>query len=93
MAQEVLNTITDYDIIEKTGYIIRDNASSNNTLVKILGRNLQALGYEFDESKRRIRCSGHIINLSLDAFLFASTIEALKVTVEAAKDESDITIL
>jgi hypothetical protein len=93
MAREILNTITDFNIIAKTGYIIGDNASSNDTLVKVLGRKLQELGFEFDWSKRRIRCSGHIINLSLDAFLFASTIEALKAAIEAAKNESDITVV
>jgi hypothetical protein len=53
---------------------------------------LLELGVSF-EGSCRICCAGHSINLSLDAFLFANAVEALKAAIEAAKDESDITIV
>lgn len=43
----------------------------------------------FDPSKRHIRCVAHIINLSLQAFLLASSKEALIAALNAADDTSN----
>jgi hypothetical protein len=43
----------------------------------------------FDPSKRRIRCVAHIINLSLQAFLLASSKEALIAALDATDDTSN----
>jgi hypothetical protein len=43
----------------------------------------------FDPSKRRIRCVAHIINLSLQAFLLASSKEALIAALDAIDDTSN----
>jgi hypothetical protein len=43
----------------------------------------------FDPSKRRIRCIAHIINLSLQAFLLASSKEALIAALNAVDDTSN----
>ncbi|EXU94692.1 hypothetical protein X797_012228 [Metarhizium robertsii] len=85
MAAHILEAIKAYEVAEKTGYIVGDNASSNDTCVAAIARELIKLVIEFDGKKRRIRCCGHIINLSLEAFLFASTIEALEAAIDAAK--------
>lgn len=93
MARHILETIQAYKVTEKTGYIIGDNASSNDTCYRAIANALTKIRVEFNAKKRRIRCSGHIINLSLDAFLFATTVEALKAAINAAKEESDITVV
>jgi len=93
MAAHILEAIKAYEVAEKTGYIVGDNASSNDTCVAAIGRELIKLGIEFDGKKRRIRCCGHIINLSLEAFLFASTIEALEAAIDAGKEEADLTVV
>ncbi|KAL9561824.1 hypothetical protein ACKAV7_014086 [Fusarium commune] len=41
---------------------------------------------DYDPQKRRIHCIGHIINLSLQAFLLGSSIEALIAALEAASE-------
>jgi hypothetical protein len=43
---------------------------------------------KFNAKQRRIRCIGHIINLSLQAFLLASSREALLAALRAAADVS-----
>lgn len=43
---------------------------------------------QFDPRGRRVRCIGHIINLSLQAFLHASSKEALKAAMEATATAS-----
>jgi hypothetical protein len=93
MARHILETIQAYEVTEKTGYIVGDNASSNDTCCRAIAMALTKFGVEFNAKKRRIRCSGHIINLSLDAFLFATTVEALEAAIDAAKEESDITVV
>lgn len=93
MAAHILEVIKAYEVAEKTGYIIGDNASSNDTCVAAIGKELNKLGIEFDEKKRRIRCCGHTINLSLEAFLLATTVEALQAAIDAAKEEADLTVV
>lgn len=93
MASYILDTIQGYDIAEKTGYIVRDNALSNNTCVAALAKGLAKLGVEFNLNQRCIQCSGYTINLSLNAFLFATTIEALQAAIDAVKDEADLTVI
>ena len=47
---------------------------------------------KFDSKKRRIRCLGYIINLSLLAFLFADNKEALEEAIKILiKEEGDVT--
>lgn len=93
IARHVLKTIKAYEVVRKTGYIVGDNASSNDTCCKTIAETLEESGVEFNAKTRRIRCSGHVINLSLDAFLFANTVEALEAAIDAAKEEADITVV
>ena len=69
MAETLLQVLNEYDIYNKIGYIVVDNASSNDTMIEALEISLQQLGIPFDQS-RRLRCNGHIINLLVLAFLF-----------------------
>ena len=75
--------------ISNVGYHTGDNATSNDTCLESLSRMLKADGIDFDPKQRRIRCMGHIINLSLQSFLLARSKEALSAALkEAAKDRS-----
>ena len=58
----------------------------------MLAKALKEIGVKFN-SKRRICYSRHIINLSLNTFLFTLIIKALKVAIKAVKDELDITMV
>jgi hypothetical protein len=45
---------------------------------------------DFNAKTRRIRCIGHIINLSLQSFLLARSKEALSAALEATEDAQDV---
>lgn len=47
MARLLLDTVTTYDVAAKTGYIVADNASSNDTCVQHLQHSLGELGIDF----------------------------------------------
>lgn len=70
IAANVLAVIDDYDLRDKVGFFVLDNASSNDTAVAILGETLQ-----FDPKVRRLRCIGHILNLVAQQLLFGSDFE------------------
>lgn len=48
---------------------------------------------DFDPKRRRIRCIGHIINISLQSFLLARSKEALAAALDAAVDSRDVDAL
>ncbi|EXK76130.1 hypothetical protein FOQG_19112 [Fusarium oxysporum f. sp. raphani 54005] len=89
-ASLIINTLAKYGIASKVGYHVGDNATSNNTCLSYLSRRLRDdYGLTFDPSKRHIRCIAHIINLSLQAFLLASSKEALIAALNATDDTSN----
>jgi hypothetical protein len=88
-AQLILETLETFGIQSQIGYHTGDNASSNDTCLKHLESLLREKhAVEFDAKRRRIRCIAHIINLSLQAFLLASSKEALNAAFAAANDVS-----
>ncbi|PHH73235.1 hypothetical protein CDD80_3945 [Ophiocordyceps camponoti-rufipedis] len=46
-------------------------------------------GLAFDPVSSRTRCAGHIIKISLHAFLFATSESALRAAIEQAQDKSN----
>lgn len=71
--------------IRRVGYHTGDNASSNNSCLEALSKKLlDEQEITFDPVRRRIRCFGHILNLSLQAFLLARSKEALRAALTAA---------
>jgi hypothetical protein len=80
--------------ITKIGYHTSDNASSNDTCLVALSNKLQAqYRTGFNAPQRRIRCIGHIINLSLQAFLLAQSKEALNIALAATSHISRSNII
>ena len=69
-AEILLNTLDDFRIRNKLGFLVMDNASSNDTMIRTLCAKLQLAGYVYNEEEQRLRCLGHIINLSVQEFLF-----------------------
>jgi hypothetical protein len=90
MSRHLLDTIRYFDISGNIGYFTSDNASSNDTCLRALSEGLEAeFGVKLDPAERRVRCGGHIINLCLQAFLFASSKEALDAAIAEANDTTD----
>jgi len=72
----LLPVLQDYGIVRKLGAIVSDNATTNDTLCAAVEEHmLEQEEIEWDAAHRRIRCTGHIINLAVQAFLFQSVIE------------------
>ncbi|RKK08309.1 hypothetical protein BFJ65_g16969 [Fusarium oxysporum f. sp. cepae] len=89
-ASLIIDTLAKHGIASKVGYHVGDNATSNDTCLSYFSRRLRDdYGLTFDPSKRRIRCVAHIINLSLQAFLLASSKEALIAALDATDDTSN----
>jgi hypothetical protein len=82
-AKLIFDCLQDYDITPNLGCHTSDNASSNDSCVRSLERRLAEVGINWEAATHRVRCLGHIINLSLQAFLFASSKEALQAAIEA----------
>ena len=67
-----------------------DNDTKNDTCLRQLAEDLmRSHGVAFDPVASRTRCAGHTINLSLQAFLFASSKRALEAAIEEAQDEAN----
>ena len=72
----LLSVLQDYSIVQKFGAIVGDNASTNDTLCAAAEEYLlKEEEIEWDATHWRIRCTGHIINLAVQAFLFQNIIE------------------
>jgi hypothetical protein len=53
-------------------------------VLKILSNDLSERGIKFDPVQRRIQCHGHVINIIVQAFLFAKDQEAVDAGFEAS---------
>ena len=90
-AQHIFQVLSEYSIARRLGYITSDNASSNGTLVVRLSEILYSqIKKRWDPIWHRLRCTGHIINLSLQAFLFASNKKAWKEVTRSALQNEDL---
>ena len=75
--------------MQKLGAIVANNASLNNTFyLAIEGYMLNEQDLEWEAKHWRIRCSGHIINLAVQAFLFANVIEMEELELYNAQDRA-----
>jgi hypothetical protein len=69
-AELLVEIITDFEIADKIGYFVADNASNNDTAVEIVIHTLFPSLPPAQRQQRRLRCWGHILNLAAKAFLF-----------------------
>jgi hypothetical protein len=83
ITKAVLSIINKYKLTSnRIKWFILDNVSSNNVYITEI---LKALNINDTIRRRRLRCLGHIINLSTKAFLFSSDPEVLKRDTESAE--------
>jgi hypothetical protein len=84
----LLPVLQDYGIVRKLGAIVADNASPNNTLCQAIETYMLVKEDRLWDAKHwRVRCSGHIINLAVQAFLFANIIELEELKSYDEEDE------
>ena len=67
----VLGVLDDYLVRNNLGYFVMGNADTNDTMLEAIAKDLQDVhGIQYDPVEHRLRCIGHVINLSVQAFLF-----------------------
>ena len=81
----ILNVLDDFEIRNRLGYFMMDNAKSNDTLISIVAEAFRTDGVFYHTEQRRLRCNGHVLNLSAQAFLFGKASDDL----EYLKEELD----
>jgi hypothetical protein len=80
----VLKVINDYNIRDRIGYFILDNAKNNDKAVEFLCAEL-----ELDPKWRRLRCAGHIINLIARQVLFGEDYEMFERDIALINDPKE----
>jgi hypothetical protein len=86
LATLLIQTIKDYNLGSRLGWITSDNVGVNDTLVRAIEAFMQAEGISYWTKKtRRLRCISHIINLATQAFIFATNEEAAELAYERVR--------
>jgi hypothetical protein len=86
----LLPVLNDYGIIQKIGAVVSDNASTNNVLCRILQNHmLESHSIDWDADELRIRCIGHILNLAVQAFLFADVVKVEELESYDSQEENE----
>ena len=68
MAQVVQEVMRVYEMLERWGVLVADNATNNDTCCEALVT--QLCPDEDSETARRARCFGHMVNLAAKAFIY-----------------------
>ena len=61
--------------MQNVGYIQADNAWNNGMMIRAIGRHLANIDINYDTEYRRLRCMGHVINLSVRLFWFGEDVD------------------
>lgn len=86
-AAEFMKVIDDYEIADRIGYFTCDNHGSNDKMLRFISQDLRIRGIrDFDAKQARIRCHGHIINLTVQAFMFTKDPEAVEAAARRAEE-------
>jgi hypothetical protein len=75
VAGAIVSVIDKYEIAENIEYMMLDNTSLNDTCVEEI---LRQLDINDTKEQRRLRCLGHIINLTAKTFLFGLNANAFE---------------
>ncbi|EKG18607.1 Ribonuclease H-like protein [Macrophomina phaseolina MS6] len=84
IASCLLNCFREYEITERIGCFVTDNASNNDKAIDIIVRVGALPGVT---NAQRIRCIGHVINLVVKALLFGKGLGKLEEELRRAGDE------
>ena len=72
MSAVVLEVIRTFQIENRIGYFVLDNAESNDTCIKSLSNHIDLPVLSGQPFGRRLRCFGHIVNLGVTACVTTS---------------------
>lgn len=80
IAKGVGEIIKEFGLEKRVGYFVLDNAGNNNTAVEALGRM-----FGFSPSKRRLRCTAHIVNLVATQIMYGKDLKAFEAESDAPR--------
>ncbi|KAG7424555.1 putative AC transposase [Fusarium oxysporum f. sp. raphani] len=83
-AKAFLEVVEEYDLRGKVGYFTMDNHDANDAMLDDIAKEIDGL----DPVARRLRCSGHIMNLIVQAFLFRSKAKKIQEDEREGIDEA-----
>jgi hypothetical protein len=83
LAVTITPVLEEMNIISKLGYFTCNNAVSNDVAIQHILKRLRP-DIKHPES-RRVRCLGHILNLTVKAFLFGHDPESFEVEVKTCQ--------
>lgn len=86
----VLQVLEEYNITNRIGHFVCDNASSNDGAVKLILKQLEPTISIEEATARRLRCFSHIINLSARSLLDPTGSEFVIAAEELEIDESTL---
>jgi hypothetical protein len=86
----LVEILSEYQIWTKLGYFVLDNAANNDTMLESFARHLETLNIPYDPTTHRLRCTGHVINLAVKAFLFGNSTEAIHDETYAPGTEEEL---
>jgi hypothetical protein len=78
MASLLIQILREFDIQERLGYFMTDNASSNDLCIDFTLQDLLPELDAIERSRRRLRCYGHILNLACMAYLYGVNAESFE---------------
>ncbi|KAK8096312.1 restless-like transposase [Apiospora kogelbergensis] len=87
VARVVSDLVTKFDIGEKIGACVTDNASSNDTAMDHLGETFDWGGWT--GRRRRGRCFGHILNLAARPLLHGNAEQPVETFIETHEQLTD----
>lgn len=79
-----LEVIEEYELNGKIGYFTMDNHDANDTMLSEIAKEIDG----FNPVARRLRCSGHVMNLIVQAFLFRSNAKNIQEDEQEGIDEA-----
>ncbi|OAQ57414.2 transposase-like protein [Pochonia chlamydosporia 170] len=83
-AKVFLEVIEEYGLSEKVGYFTMDNHDANDTMLDDIAKGIEGL----DPVARRLRCSGHIMNLIVQVFLSRSKAKKIQEDEQEGIDKA-----
>jgi hypothetical protein len=89
-AEVIKEVIREYNLQNRIGYFVTDNAANNNTAIDMLVACFLPHLTPKQRVGRRLRCLGHVINLSAKAFLYGTEFDAFEKNAEAFKEQSSL---
>jgi hypothetical protein len=86
LAQVIIKLINEYEIADRLGFFVLNNASSNDICVNKFLTNLYPHIPSRNYKKRRLRCWGHVFNLVAKAFLYKANPAAFKAEIISTRE-------